>query len=73
MVLDPDRKFKKYIFSVILYNYDYPRTNKIDINLFTPEKTMKHIPGLWIRDFSQGKAMLSWAMMKKPIFQKWSG
>ena len=53
-MLNPERKILKVHFLVILYNYDYPRTNKIAINLFTPEKNYETRPGPLDQGFVSG-------------------
>ena len=36
---------------IILFKYDFPGTNQITLNLFTPDKSMKHVPGISSRGF----------------------
>ena len=39
-------KILKVRFSLTLYNFDCPRTNRIALNLFTWDKSMKNVLGL---------------------------
>ena len=58
-MLDPESKIQKVHFLVISYNYDCPKTNQMSLNLFTPNKIMKLVPGLRPGDLSLGKASLT--------------
>ena len=58
-MLDPERKFKKCIFLVILYNYDCTGTNKIALNLFTQEKSIILVPDLRPGNLSRGTDFMS--------------